>query len=61
MQFKFKLILSMIITAITLSYCFHEIKEGYILIPVGGKTIKKTGIKSIESLILSILFYQFIF
>ena len=32
MQFKFNLIISMIITTITLSYCFHEIKEGYFLI-----------------------------
>jgi len=31
----FKLILSIIITAITLSYCFHEIKEGYSLISFG--------------------------
>ena len=32
MQFKFKLILSIIITAITLSYCVHEITERDILI-----------------------------
>ena len=32
---QFKLILSMIITVITLSYCFHEIKEGYFLISFG--------------------------
>ena len=30
---QFKLIISMIITAITSGYCFHKIKEGYLIIP----------------------------